>query len=183
MPYQSLSLHELKCLRYLVEHYILTIEVNTLTIDWAEALIISGYDSNNAYILASFSLDKQIESHEVKYYFSLLCEELGSKDVNLEQSLFCLIKLDFLRIANAIDTDSQSCTLYELINQWYDSNNYILSKTLAYWNQTFYYHYDYLRDVEDSNIENEAKSFIAIKSDAVRFYRLFSQLEEMRVPC
>jgi hypothetical protein len=182
MLYQNLSLHELKCLRYLVEHYILTIEVNKLTIDWAEALIVSGYDSNNAYVLASFSLDKKVESHEVKHYFNLLCEELDSDDVNLEQSLFCLIKLDFLRIANAIDRDSHGCILYELINQWYDSNNYILNKTLAYWNQAFYYHYDYLGDVKDNNIENEAKSFIAIKSDAVRFYRLFSQLEEMRVP-
>ncbi|MEQ1975703.1 hypothetical protein [Xenorhabdus sp. SGI240] len=182
MPYQSLSLHEVKCLRYLVEHYILTIEVNKLTIDWAEALIVSGYDSNNAYILASFSLDKKVESHEVKHYFNLLCEELDSDDVNLEQSLFCLIKLDFLRIANATDADSQSCTLSELVHQWYDSNNYILKKVLTYWNHIFYYHYDYLRDTEDNNLENEEKSFIAIKSDAVRFYRLFSQLEEMRVP-
>ncbi|MCC8379932.1 hypothetical protein [Xenorhabdus sp. PB30.3] len=182
MLYQSLSLHELKCLRYLVEHYILTIEVNTLTIDWAEALVVSGYDSNNAYILASFSLDKQVESHEVKYYFSLLCDELGSEDVNLEQSLFCLIKLDFLRTANAIDGDSQSYALYELINKWYDSNNYILNKTLAYWNHIFYYHYDYLGDFEDNNIENKEKSFITIKSDAVRFYRLFSQLEDMKIP-
>lgn len=184
MKPENLSLYDIKCLRYLAGNDVLMSDTDKLTIDWAEALVVSGYKSNNAYILASLSLDKYIDSYEVEHYFDLLCKELepAAVNINMPQAVFCLFKQDLLRIADADSRIVQCYILSGLIYRWYDINHYIFNKMLTYLNQSYYYHYDYLVDIEGNVPGYEERSFIEVREIAERFYRLLSQLEAMNIP-
>ncbi|WP_421533798.1 hypothetical protein [Morganella morganii] len=53
---------------------------------------------------------------------------------------------------------------------------------LTYLNQRYYYHYDYLVDIEGCFPGYEEQSFIEVREIAERFYRLLSLPEAMNIP-
>ncbi|WP_162817217.1 hypothetical protein [Morganella morganii] len=52
---------------------------------------------------------------------------------------------------------------------------------LTYLNQNYYYHYDYLFDIEGDFSGYEGRSFIEVREIAERFYRLLSLREAMNI--
>ena len=137
---------------------------HNLVVDWAMALLESGKESANLYMLASFS--PPVDAFEIRPYLLAVLEDLGLKELEGDEAALANIRYYITEIVLEHSIRSNLTRLYELSNKYEPDfglgvfyNLYFEWEDLEAGEYNFYYGGATLKNIE-SIVKKEALAWL-----------------------